>query len=251
MFREPALSTATRPVVLISGVSRAEGLGFETARQMATNGYLAIITARDGNAARRHATTLAAEGLAVVGRALDITDPHSVSALVAGIAEDFGRLDALINNAAIGWDFEVPTLEARPEDVRAALETNVFGAWALVNASLPLLKASPHPAIVNVSSEAASFNASYGMSQRGPTLAAYAISKAALNALTVKLGVALTDTRIRINAVCPGWVATYPGTAEMGARPVSDGARGIVWAATLPPDGPSGGFFRDGVALAW
>jgi NAD(P)-dependent dehydrogenase (short-subunit alcohol dehydrogenase family) len=89
------------------------------------------------------------------------------------------------------------------------------------------------------------------MKTRGGNLIAYAVSKAALNAMTVKFAAAFADTPIIINCVCPGWVATYPGTLEMGARPVSEGAKSVVWAATLPDDGPRGGFFRDGAPLAW
>jgi NAD(P)-dependent dehydrogenase (short-subunit alcohol dehydrogenase family) len=127
--------------------------------------------------------------------------------------------------------------------VREALETNLIGAWRTTRAFLPLLRASPHPRVVNVSSEAGSLAS---MSDDTP---AYRVSKAALNALTRMLAAELEGERILVNAVCPGWVATDMGGT--GGRPVSEGAASVVWAATLPDGGPTSGFFRDGRRLPW
>jgi NAD(P)-dependent dehydrogenase (short-subunit alcohol dehydrogenase family) len=233
-------------VALVTGVSRAEGLGFEVCRQLAARGLRVIVTARDEARAREAAASIEAEGGCAEARGLDITSDTSVQTLASSLA----RLDVLVNNAGGHFDFEVPTVDASIDSVRAALETNLLGAWRLTRALLPQLRASGWARIVNVSSEAGSFGSGHGMPARGDTLAAYGVSKAALNAFTVKLAAALGSVA-RVNAVCPGFVATYPGTAEMGARPVRDGAAGIVWAAMLPLDGPSGGFFRDGKPLAW
>lgn len=106
--------------------------------------------------------------------------------------------------------------------------------------------------MVNVSSGAGSFtDPVFGLTVHPGNVPVYALTKLALNGLTVKLARQLKNSHVKVNAVCPGFVATYPGTAEWGARPVSEGAKGIVWAATLPDDGPSGCFFRDGQALNW
>jgi NAD(P)-dependent dehydrogenase (short-subunit alcohol dehydrogenase family) len=116
---------------------------------------------------------------------------------------------------------------------------------------IPLLEKSDNPSVVNVSSGAGSFgDPDFGLIAKGD-ITAYGISKLALNGLTVKLAAELKGRGIKINAVCPGFTATYPGTEEWGARPVAEGAGGIVWAATLAKNGPTGGFFRDGKILPW
>jgi NAD(P)-dependent dehydrogenase (short-subunit alcohol dehydrogenase family) len=152
-------------------------------------------------------------------------------------------VDVLANNAAILYDTWQTAARADLDEVRAAFETNALGAWRLVQALLPQLRASGEGRIVNVSSGAGSLE---GI---GPGEPAYRVSKAALNALTKMLAVELRRDGILVNAVCPGWVATDMGGA--GGRPVEDGAAGIVWAATLPDDGPTGGFFRDGRPIPW
>ena len=117
---------------------------------------------------------------------------------------------------------------------------------------LPLLRRSPSPRIVNISSGAGSHgDEHFGLSARGGAVASSGISKAALKALTSTLSTELRGTPILVNAVCPGLTATYPGAEAMGARPVEISARGVVWAATLPSDGPTGGLFRDGEPLPW
>jgi NAD(P)-dependent dehydrogenase (short-subunit alcohol dehydrogenase family) len=238
-------------VALVTGASRREGLGFVVSRQLAEKGITVLLTARDGGAARANAAALAAEGLDVRGHALDVTSDASAEALAGEIERGFGRLDILVNNAAGVFDAKAPTIGAGFDSVQAALDINLFGPWRMIRVMEPLLRQSRHPRIVSVSSEAASFAAPNGMPKRGPNLGAYAVSKAAQNAMTVKIAAALDGTPILINAVDPGWIATYPGTAEQGARPVKDGAAGVVFAATLPDGGPSGRFFRDGKELPW
>jgi len=149
----------------------------------------------------------------------------------------------LVNNAAILYDTWQHAVDADLAQVREALETNLFGAWSMVRAFLPLLRRSRHARVVNVSSEAGS------LATMGGGTPAYRLSKAALNALTRMLAAELGTERILVNAVCPGWVATDMG--GRGGRPVAEGAASVVWAATLPDDGPTGGFFRDGRPLAW
>lgn len=149
----------------------------------------------------------------------------------------------LINNAAITYDTWQRAVSADLDVVREAAETNLYGPWRLTRALLPQLRASAHPRVVNVSSEAAS------LTSMGGGTPAYSASKVALNALTRMFAAELRSDGILVNAVCPGWVATDMGGA--GGRPVEEGAVGVLWAATLPDDGPTGGFFRDGRPLPW
>jgi NAD(P)-dependent dehydrogenase (short-subunit alcohol dehydrogenase family) len=154
-----------------------------------------------------------------------------------------GRLDVLVNNAGILYDTWQRALDADLAVVRKVFDTNTLGAWRVSQAFLPLLRRSRHGRIVNVSSGAGAFAS---MDGHAP---AYSISKVALNALTCMLAAELRPAGILVNAVCPGWVETDMGGA--GGRPVAEGAAGIVWAATLPDNGPSGGFFRDGKPIEW
>jgi NAD(P)-dependent dehydrogenase (short-subunit alcohol dehydrogenase family) len=170
---------------------------------------------------------------------IDVADPDSVRAAAAGI----DRLDAVVNNAAILYDTWQRGVDADLDEVREAFETNVLGAWRVIQATLPLLRRSRSPRIVNVSSGAGA------LTDMGGGTPAYRTSKAALNALTRVLAAELRSDRILVNAICPGWVATDMGGA--GGRPVRDGAAGIVWAVELPDDGPTSGFFRDGRPIAW
>lgn len=227
-------------IMLVTGANR--GLGLEVARQLAERGATVVLTARSESAAHTAAEKMAGRGLPVVGHQLDVVDPASQDRLVAWLTTTYGRLDALINNAAINYDAGQRATTVDLDSVRDTLETNLFGAWGLAQRCWPLLRQSTNGRIVNVSSQSGSLK---GMGGGTP---AYGVSKAALNALTLKLAAELRADRILVNAVCPGWTNTDMGG---GGRPVAEGARGIVWAATLPPDGPTGGFFRDGQPISW
>jgi NAD(P)-dependent dehydrogenase (short-subunit alcohol dehydrogenase family) len=174
---------------------------------------------------------------------LDVTDPGSIGEAARWVSERYGKLDVLVNNAAITYDTWQRAASADLAVVREAAETNLYGPWLMVQEFLPLLRHSDHPRIVNVSSEAAS------LAHMGGGTPAYTASKTALNALTRMLADELRGDRILVNAVCPGWVATDMGGP--GGRPVAEGAASVVWAATLPGDGPTGGFFRDGRPIPW
>ena len=241
----------TRPVALITGAGRSLGLGFETARQLATAGMHVILTARDPAAAQARAAELKAQGLSVTGLGLDVTDPDSVAALASTVAAAPGRLDVLVNNAATTGPFGEKAAEADLDSARGVFESILFGSWAVTKAMLPLLVQSPAARIVMVSSGAGSHaDLAFGLHRDNAVIgASYGVAKAALNALTVKL--AMEHPAMRINAVCPGFTATFEGGEAMGARPVAEGAAGIVWAARLPDDGPTAGFFRDGLPLGW
>jgi NAD(P)-dependent dehydrogenase (short-subunit alcohol dehydrogenase family) len=223
-------------VSLVTGGNR--GIGREVCRQLAGRGHTVVLTARSAEAAAAAARAAGAEALR-----LDITDRASVAAAARWVAERHGRLDVLVNNAAISYDTWQRAVTADLAVVRQAAETNLYGPWVMVQEFLPLLRSSDHPRVVNVSSEVASL-----ASMRGGT-PAYTASKTALNALTRMLADELRGDRILVNAVCPGWVATDMGGP--GGRPVADGAASVVWAATLPDSGPTGGFFRDGRPLPW
>jgi NAD(P)-dependent dehydrogenase (short-subunit alcohol dehydrogenase family) len=209
-----------------------------------------LISARDAGAAGSAAEQLGGDVTALP--ALDITDRGSVRAVADAVTASPGRLDVLVNNAAAYVDWSETVTGADLDAAHRVLETNLFGAWRLVQELLPLLRQSPAPRIVNVSSGAGSHgDPAFGLTARGGAAASYGISKAALNALTATLATELAGTGVLVNAVCPGLTATYPGAEAMGARPVVESATGVVWAATLPADGPTGGFFRDGRPLAW
>lgn len=238
----------SHPLALITGA--AHGLGFEVARQLAAAGADVLITARDPRAAEIAAADVDRVTALPVG--LDVADPMSVAAAAAALREGPGRLDILINNAAAFVDWSEVASSADLDAAGAVLTVNLFGAWRVSQALLPLLRSSSHPRIVNVSSGAGSHaDTDFGLTARHGAAASYGIGKAALNALTSTLAAELADTPVIVNAVCPGLTATWPGAENLGARPVQESAGGVVWAATLPDDGPRGGFFRDRKPLGW
>ena len=239
------------PIALVTGANR--GLGFEVCRQLAARGYTVLLTGRDLAKAEAAAAELASSGGTVHALQLDAGSDTSVLAAAAAIEEKFGRLDVLVNNAGGNFDSDHLTTTVTMDYVRETLEMNLIGAWRVTQAMLPLLRKSAHARIVNVSSGAGAFESAigFGLTKMGGAAPAYSVSKTALTALTVKLATELKDSGMLINAVCPGWTATYPGGEAQGARPLAEGAASIVWVATLPDDGPSGGFFRDGQPLPW
>ena len=230
-------------VALVTGANR--GIGLAVVRGLLERGYLTVLGSRDPARGEAAAASLSAgpAGERVLPRRLDVTDPSSIERVASELAERFGRLDVLVNNAAILYDTWQQATTADLDVVREAMETNLYGPWRMVQLLLPLLRASRHGRIVNVSSEAGS------LSSMGAGTPAYAVSKAALNALTRILAAELRGSHILVNAVCPGWVATDMGGP--GGRPVAEGAASVLWAVDLPDNGPSGGFYRDGRPLAW
>lgn len=239
-------------IALISGCSRAEGIGFEVCRQLAPQGITLYLTARDASRALGLAAMLRDQGFDVTGHALDISSMESVQAMVALIDERHGRLDILVNNATGSTRDRAPPSQADLAAAQQVFEVTLFGNWRLTQACLPLLRKSEAARIVNVSSSAGLHgDPVLGLTGKSPAGPAYGIAKAALNALTAKFAHELRDTGIKVNAVCPGFTATWPGMEKLGARPVAEGAAGIVWAATLGEDGPSGGFYRDKTLQAW
>lgn len=240
----------SNPVALVTGAGRAEGLGFEVCRQLAQKAHTVLLSARRGEDAAIRASSLKGEGLDVRPLVLDIADEASIKAARDRVEEEFGRLDVLVNNAAGVGPFGEMALGADLATARQVFETTLFGTWAVIQVLSPLLERSERPRVVFVSSGAGSHgDPMFGMASDNPMGVSYAASKAALNALAVK--VAREMPLARVNAVCPGFTATFEGGEAIGARPVPEGARGIVWAATLPNGGATGGFFRDGQPLPW
>ncbi|GAA5164345.1 MULTISPECIES: SDR family NAD(P)-dependent oxidoreductase [Amycolatopsis] len=237
---------------LITGVSRPAGLGFAVAGQLAELGFHVVLTARDRAAAEPLAARLRQDGYAATALRLDLSDRAGMDEAAGYLTRTFGHLDVLINNAAAMPDFQTLTvLDADMDAVRSAMEVSLIGPWALTQALFPLLTAAPAARIVNVSSLAAlqiATGLDLGAPLRSP---AYSMAKFMLNTLTAVFARALAGTPILVNAVEPGNTATHPERGDDdNDRPAAESARGVVWAATLGPDGPSGGLFRDGKPLS-
>lgn len=229
-------------IALVTGANR--GIGFEVCRQLAERGFAVLLSARDAAKARSAASNLSSAGT-VEPVAMDVADPSSIAKGAAEVASRYGYLDVLVNNAGINYDtWEKAESADINGTVMETITTNLLGPWRVCQAFLPLLRKSQAARIVNVSSESGS------LAEMGTGPPAYQVTKAALNALTRTLAGELRKSRILVNAVCPGWVATDMGGAS-APRSASEGAAGIVWAATVLDDGPTGGFFRDGEPLPW
>ena len=229
-------------VALVTGANR--GIGFEVCRQLTGKDFVVLLTARDLAKAKAAADKLKSAGV-IEPVVLDVGDASSIKHAAAEVERRYGRLDVLINNAGINYDtWETAEKADIDGTVMETVATNLLGPWRVCQAFLPLLRKSRAGRIVNVSSESGS------LARMGAGPPAYQVTKAALNALTRTLAAELNGTQILVNAVCPGWVATDMGGAG-APRSVEEGAAGIVWAATLPQNGPTGGFFRDGKPLPW
>ena len=236
-------------VALVTGSNR--GIGFEIARQLAMKKIQVVLTSRNsanGEAALKRLTRDDGGIKKVVSMQLDVSNQVSVENLSNEVEKTFGRLDILVNNAAILIDREdVAASNADLEIVKTTLETNLIGAWRMCKAFIPLMKKNGYGRIVNVSSGAGQFEY---MATSGGYWPAYSVSKASLNALTVMLASELRGTNILVNAVCPGWVRTDMG-GNNAPRSVEEGAVTPVWLATLPDGGPTGQNYYDKKQISW
>ncbi|HWY18720.1 MAG TPA: SDR family oxidoreductase [Solirubrobacteraceae bacterium] len=238
------MHSSTHPVALVTGANR--GIGREVVAQLAGRGYDVILSARDPDAAAQAATELAVQpGARVSALTLDVADPASIASAAEQVTRDPGRLDVLVNNAGVGTDWGVSGTDPDFQAMERALQTNFYGAYRLTVALLDLLRASSHPRIVNVSSGMG------GVAEMGGWSPGYRVSKAALNAMTRILSTELAGEGVLVNSACPGFVATDMGAQFGATKSIEDGASGIVWLATLPDDGPTGGFFRDGAPVVF
>jgi len=236
---------------LVTGANK--GIGYEIAAGLGALGWTVGVGARDD--ARREAAVqkLRAAGVDAFGVPLDVTDDASAAAAARLVEERAGGLDVLVNNAGVtgGVPQEPTTVDLAA--VRAAVETNVIGVIRVTNAMLPLLRRSASPRIVNMSSGVGSLTrqaASTDPFVTGPLSVAYAPSKTFLNAVTLQYAKELRDTNILINAACPGFVATDLNGFR-GVRTPEQGAAIAIRLATLPDDGPTGGFFEDAGVVPW
>ena len=241
---EAGMAQAIPVVALVTGGNR--GIGLAIATQLAQQGIQVVIGARRIEQGEAAASALRSEGLAAEALALDVADEASRQQAVAELLRRHGRIDILVNNAGVALDKWVPTALLDADLLRATMETNLYAPLRLCQLVLPAMRAQGYGRVVNLSSELASLSASAMGSS-----AAYRMSKTALNMLTRLLALELKDQPgILVNAAAPGWVRTELG-GEDAPRTPEEGARTPVWLATLPADGPTGGFFRDEAPYPW
>lgn len=229
-------------VALVTGGNR--GIGCEITRQLAKLGVHVILGSR--NLARGHAAAdpMVESGLKVEPRELDVANADSISSCMEWIRGDIGRLDILVNNAAIMTEDEDSDPDTEIDVVRETMETNVYGPLLLSRLAVPIMKSRRYGRIVNLSSGMGSLN------EMGAGYIAYRMSKAGINVLTRVLAAETQGMGILVNSVDPGWVQTAMG-GRGASRDLYKGAETPVWLATLPDGGPTGGFFRDRKPVAW
>ena len=238
-------------IALITGANK--GIGLETARQLGKQGITVLLGSRDSTRGQAAAAALKGEGIAAQHLPLEVTDAESIAAAAAQIEKEFGRLDILVNNAGV-LDYGA---EATPSTVtmaalRRTFDVNFFGLVAVTQAMLPLIRKAPAGRIVNLTSILASLaeHADANSPIYNSKFLAYDASKAAVNMFTNHLAHELRDTAIKVNAAHPGWVQTDMGGPD-APMPVEEGAKTSVTLATLPENGPSGGFYHLGVHMRW
>lgn len=239
-----------KTVSLITGANK--GIGYEIARRLGALGHCVLVGARDQKRGQTAVDQLKAGGADAHLLILDVAYQPSVERTRMLIEQDYGRLDVLVNNAGLIHDRSLKPSNTPIDTVREVFEANFFGLIAVTQAMLPLLRQSPAGRIVNMSSGLGSL--ALQSDWDGPfgdfKLLGYDASKTAVNAVTIHFAHELRDTPVKVNSACPGWVKTdmggpeAPGTAE-------EGADTPVWLATLPADGPTGGFFQGRKPLPW
>ena len=232
-------------VALVTGANK--GIGHAIASELAARGFTVLVGARDASRGEAAARRIAGDARPI---ALDVTRADSIAAAAARIGRELGRLDVLVNNAAIAT--RAQPSEASLEDVRAVFETNVFGVIAVTQAMLPLLRQAPAGRIVNVSSRIGSLSAITDPTFPMPGVGgvAYGPSKTALNAVTIAFAQELEGTPVKLNLACPGYTATDLN-GHSGPRTVAEAAREPVRLALLGPDGPTGTFSNDAGSIPW
>ncbi len=243
---------STQKVALITGANK--GIGFETARQLGKQGITVILGARDLAKGEAASETLKKEGVDARAVKLDVVNPADVKAAAEKVEKEFGKLDILVNNAGVMFEpIGGNNASTVSEDtIRKTFDTNFFAAIAVTRAFLPLLKKSNAGRIVNVSSILGSLtlHATEGSPIYEAKALAYDASKAALNSYTIHLAHELKGTKIKVNSAHPGWVKTDMGT-DAAPMEIVDGAKTEVELATLPANGPTGGYFHMGEAISW
>ena len=229
-------------VAVVTGANR--GIGLEACRQLLDRGMHVVMTGRDESALRKAARTIGESSDRLLTVPLDVTDPSSIAAARRTIVKHAGEVDVVVNNAAILVYEDVGVLETPAKGFRDTFETNVFGAIEVCRVFVPPMSERRYGRVVNVSSGVSQLSR---MSTYAP---AYSISKTALNAFTRVLAETCRGRGVLVNSVDPGWVRTDMG-GPSAPRSVEQGADTIAWLATLPDDGPTGGFFRDRRQIDW
>ncbi len=233
------MKRAPARTALVTGANR--GIGFEVCRQLGRLGLRVIVTGRDAKAAEEAAARLAKEGISVLAGTLDVSSRESARECADRLLRRKERVDVLVNNA--GTFPPGKLLVMAPQVIREAMDVNFFGTLWTAQAFMPQMLRRNYGRVVNVSSG----YGSYAEGLEGPP--AYSLSKASLNALTLRLAREASGN-VKVNAACPGWVRTRMG-GRGAPRSVEKGADTIVWLATLPDKGPNGGFFRDRKRIDW
>ena len=231
-------------IALVTGANK--GIGFEIARGLGAMGIVVLMGCRDEERGRKAAEKLKAEGIQAHSIRLDVTDRDTIRSAAEKIGAQFGRLDILVNNAGAYEEGAKPS-EVDLDVVRRVYETNVFGAIAMIQAMLPLLLRSERGRIVNVSSAVGSL----AQADKYHMLLAYNTSKTALNGVTVQFARELRSTPIKVNAANPGWCSTDMTRNQNAPRTAQQGSITAIRLATLPDDGPTGGFFGDDGPVPW
>jgi NAD(P)-dependent dehydrogenase (short-subunit alcohol dehydrogenase family) len=248
-----------KPVALVTGAN--QGIGFQIAKDLVGHGFTVLVGSRNFERGEAAAKQIGPDARALQ---LDVTDKASIAAAAERIRKELGRLDVLVNNAAISNTSKSPGMSVeeyaklnRPskvslDEVHAVWETNVFGLLAVTQAMLPLLREAPAARIVNVSSSVGSLTKSSDPAANwrpifGPS---YAASKTGVNAMTLAMAIELESTGIKVNAACPGYTKTNLN-GYTGTRTVEQGAREPVRLALLGPDGPTGTFSNEDGPLPW
>lgn len=226
---------------LVTGANR--GIGYAVAQALGRKGMRVVLTGRDAGSVQAAVESLRAEGMDAMGETIDLVSPESIRDCARRLDASGVEVHVLINNGAI--EPSADALHATDEEIETTLRTNLLGAWYTCRAFVPAMIARGYGRVVNVSSDFGSFDRGLGGG------APYSVSKAALNALTVKLAQAIPQgVDVKVNCLNPGWVRTRMGGPDATKSP-EEGAETVVWLATLPADGPHGGFFQDHEPLGW
>jgi len=241
---------SNKRIALVTGANK--GIGYETARGLASQGDTVLIGARDEQRGKEAAVKLRAGGLDVQFLRLDVNDQTTRESARSFIEDKFGKLDILVNNAAVALDMNQKPSEVDMQTIRKTFDTNFFGVISVTQALLPLIRKSDAGRIVNVSSGLGSLtqNSDPGWEFYPVKLLAYNSSKTALNAFTVMLAHELKDTPIKVNSADPGFTATDLND-HRGYKTVEQGAAVIIQLATLHADGATGSYFDDRGVLPW
>lgn len=234
--------THTLPVAVVTGANR--GLGLEIARQLAAQSFHVVMTARSAALADTAVAHVIAAGGSASPFVMDVSDDDASARLAAHLRHDFQRVDVLINNAGVSLDRHARGLEIDVSLVRQTMEINVYGALRLCQALVPWMMQRGHGRVVNLSSELGS------LQEMDALRLAYRMSKTSLNVMTRVLAAEVAGSGVLVNSMCPGWVHTDMGGVT-APRTVEQGADTAIWLATLPANGPTGGFFQDRLPHAW